>query len=729
MAGTPAYMAPEQAVGQTLDQRADIFSLGSVLYQMVTGRLPFRASTTLAVLKRVAEDKPRAIREIIPETPQWLCDVIAKLHAKDPGDRCQSAREAADVLADCEARLKDCGRVPRNEPQPAGRGKWLAAAAAALLLTMIALAVLEFAGATHLFNERRVVNDANPSERKPEIEASPPGPKIEARLQVAPHPAAWVQLFNGKDLTGWTPAHGDWQVVNGEIVCKDEEFSRLYSERGDYENFHVKAEVRVSDGADCGLWVRARPDVATGYQASISGDQSNRPDYLMWWEESAGDCLIAQTGPLAPPETWLRVEMIARGPELTLLVNGRTIGRARDQRSLRGHIAFSTFWTRSTLRVRSVEIMELPPAVVTLFSNADMQRIAAQPAARQVEEVRNELIRRNPGFDGKMETQIEGGIVTELRIVSDLVTDVAPIRAFNALRVLQCSGTWTDKANGLLADLTPLEGMNLANLTHLELQSTKVTDAGLACFKDCKNLTHLNLQFTPVSDAGLACFKDCKNLTDLNLEATLVTDAGLACFKDCKKLLTDLRLSGTHVSDAGLVNFDDCKNLQILCLYATKVGDAGLAHFKNCNNLTGLWLFETQVSDAGLETFEDCMNLTYLSLSGTQVGDVGLAHFKNCKNLRTLVVPRTQVSDAGLATFKDCKCLTDLWLFDSKVSGLAPLKDMRLETIRLTPQNITPQGMAILRAMKSLKTIGVSNDLIWPAAEFWERYEKGEFKQ
>src|SRR6516162_6042034 len=106
IAGTPMYMAPEQALGHNLDQRADLFSLGSVLYQMVAGRPPFRANSTVAVLKRVAEDKPRDIREIIPETPQWLCDIIAKLHAKNPDDRYQSAREVADVLADCEAQLK-----------------------------------------------------------------------------------------------------------------------------------------------------------------------------------------------------------------------------------------------------------------------------------------------------------------------------------------------------------------------------------------------------------------------------------------------------------------------------------------------------------------------------------------------------------------------------------------------------------------------------------------------
>ncbi len=84
------------------------------------------------------------------------------------------------------------------------------------------------------------------------------------------------------------------------------------------------------------------------------------------------------------------------------------------------------------------------------FTDADVQRIAALPAAEQVEEVRKELMRRNPGFDGKFEHKIEDGVVTEFRIATVKVTDIAPIRVWNALRVLNCRGTWTDGRNGLL---------------------------------------------------------------------------------------------------------------------------------------------------------------------------------------------------------------------------------------------------------------------------------------
>src|SRR5262245_26440188 len=167
IAGTPMYMAPEQAKGEKLDQRADLFSPGSVLYQMASGRPPFRATGTLAVLKRVAEDNPRPIREIIPETPQWLCDIIAKLHAKDPDDRYQSAREVADILADCEAQLKakqelkDYSRIPRTKPRRSRQRKWVIAAAA-LLLPVITLAVTELAGVTHLFRGQHATTPIKP---------------------------------------------------------------------------------------------------------------------------------------------------------------------------------------------------------------------------------------------------------------------------------------------------------------------------------------------------------------------------------------------------------------------------------------------------------------------------------------------------------------------------------------------------------------------------------------
>lgn len=124
ISGTPMYMAPEQARGQTLDHRADLFSLGTVLYTMASGRPPFRASNTIAVLKRVCEDTPRPVSEVIPGSPQWLDEIIAKLHAKEPDDRFQTAKEVSDLLARCQSELQlnghvTCVAVPPQHDAPA----------------------------------------------------------------------------------------------------------------------------------------------------------------------------------------------------------------------------------------------------------------------------------------------------------------------------------------------------------------------------------------------------------------------------------------------------------------------------------------------------------------------------------------------------------------------------------------------------------------------------------
>jgi uncharacterized protein (TIGR03067 family) len=116
--GTPQYMAPEQARGEVVDYRADLFSLGSVLYTMCTGRAPFRATTPLAVLRQVSDDTPRPIQEINPAIPDWLVAVITKLHAKNPAHRYQSAKEVAEVLGQHLADIQQAAWTPPPEHAP-----------------------------------------------------------------------------------------------------------------------------------------------------------------------------------------------------------------------------------------------------------------------------------------------------------------------------------------------------------------------------------------------------------------------------------------------------------------------------------------------------------------------------------------------------------------------------------------------------------------------------------
>jgi serine/threonine protein kinase len=116
IAGTPQYMSPEQAQGEPVDARSDLFSLGSVLYAMCTGRPPFRAETAVAMLRRVCDDAPRPIREINPEIPAWLASIIDRLLAKEPGGRFESAAVVANLLSQHLAHLQQPATVPAPQP-------------------------------------------------------------------------------------------------------------------------------------------------------------------------------------------------------------------------------------------------------------------------------------------------------------------------------------------------------------------------------------------------------------------------------------------------------------------------------------------------------------------------------------------------------------------------------------------------------------------------------------
>jgi serine/threonine protein kinase len=143
VAGTPQYMAPEQAEGKTADSRSDLFSLGSVLYAICTGRPPFEAENSIAILKQVSEQAPSPVRELNPKTPDSLAAMIEKLHAKNPDDRFESAAEVAALLRQHLAHLQQPALVPMppslRRPLPTRQHPMVAAAVAAAIFMVAAV--------------------------------------------------------------------------------------------------------------------------------------------------------------------------------------------------------------------------------------------------------------------------------------------------------------------------------------------------------------------------------------------------------------------------------------------------------------------------------------------------------------------------------------------------------------------------------------------------------------
>lgn len=141
--GTPTYLSPEQASGERItDGRSDIYSLGVVIYQMLTGDVPFRADSSLGVLYKHIHEPPPSPRSLLPELPDSLDKVVLKALAKNPDDRFRTAGELVNAFE--EAVRPGLGQVrgssdKKKKIKSIGFRKWMIPAVAVLLIVIAAV--------------------------------------------------------------------------------------------------------------------------------------------------------------------------------------------------------------------------------------------------------------------------------------------------------------------------------------------------------------------------------------------------------------------------------------------------------------------------------------------------------------------------------------------------------------------------------------------------------------
>lgn len=339
VAGTPMYMAPEQARGDAIDARADLFSLGSVLYVSCTGKPPFRPGPAIAILKRVCDDTPTPVRKLAPAIPEWLAAIVARLHAKDPAVRFQSATEVADLLERHLDHLENPESVPEPTPEPRRHSK-----RRPIVLGLSLLAACVCVGLTWFVAGRWIHNGAG---------------------------EAWKSLFNGKDLAGWKThpdQPGQWQVKDGILIGSGPP-SHLFTERDDFEDFHLRVEARINSGGQACVYCRSPFEmelVESRFCPPGYGIRTDRSD-----AEGATVKLIGTFDPEGSvskgnwiePDRWFLLELIATGNRLVVKVDHSTVIDVVDQfrRYGKGHLALQQIAPGNVVEFRKVEIKEQSP--------------------------------------------------------------------------------------------------------------------------------------------------------------------------------------------------------------------------------------------------------------------------------------------------------------------------------------------------------------------------------
>jgi serine/threonine-protein kinase len=254
--GTPAYMSPEQAEGRLdrLGPATDVYGLGAILYEILTGRAPFTGADTIAILRQVVHDSPARPRSVVARTPAALEAVCLKALTKQPAERYASAKELAGEV---QQWLAGEPVAAYREPWTVRAGRWVkrhrvlvTSAAAAGLVSLIGLAVV-------LGLQARANRDLRAANER-EI----------ARFDLAMDA---IKLFHGE--------------VSQDILLKENEFYDLRNKllRG-ATDFYGKLEELLQDQTDR----RSRASLGKAYAelGTLIDKMGNKPQALAWHQKA-----------------------------------------------------------------------------------------------------------------------------------------------------------------------------------------------------------------------------------------------------------------------------------------------------------------------------------------------------------------------------------------------------------------------------------------------------------
>lgn len=590
--GTAAYMAPEQARGEKVDARADLYSLGCVLYRLCTGRVPFDKTDLIALLMAAASETPTPVRELNPQVPAELAELIDRLLAKQPEDRPAPARQVADSLAKIERhirtvedttepempsiRLRDNGS-PTIQVAPRRR-RWLGLVAVALLLAGglaggIAYLAGNRPGQATPFTQQAAMSVPETAKSLPEATNRVPEPTKPIPIPVEPSFEEW--------LAGVPKLPLDAQIK--EVARKLEALNRGFDGRqmeAHISGDHLEAVTLCTDQVTDLRPLRALTGLRSLTCNGSSAGRGKLKDLtnlqgLQLTRLSCGNNPIEDLAPLRGlPLTYLDIQatkVCDLAPLALLLLKGLVVSNCpiADLAPIRGltlealgckGLSPDVLATLKGLPLKQIDCDAKPPRVTGLLKSLWLlERINNQPviefwkkhdathatflewiettkqlpAEKQAEAVKAKIRERNNGNDGNAQCKVENNVVKELKLLSNNVGDLSAVRALPNLRVLWCHSSGH---KGKFADLTPLVGLSLQELA---CWNNPITD--LSPLRGMP-LTSLNLSTNPIND--LTPLKGMK-LRMLYVDITNVHDltplAGMP--------LQDLRCNSTKVRD------------------------------------------------------------------------------------------------------------------------------------------------------------------------------------
>jgi hypothetical protein len=503
--GTPAYMSPEQARGERLDHRTDLFSLGAVLYRLCSGRLPFEGPTTIAVLMALGMEDPPPLREINPSVPEPLAKLIHQMLAKKPGERPGSAAEVATRLRSIHVGGTEGSHddaVFKRSSQ-GGRRMVGAIAVAVLLLT---------GGAIWISNEPAKQHEVGQREGTPATR-----PEV---VIVATKPVPSRVVASDRDAAEWVLSAGG----TVEIVGEQGEIANV-SDLIDGHHFLNAIDLHGKVDALKNRSLQHLHGLSHLTLLNVAGTSVSDSDLA-----SLSQCAELKT-------LWLDQTFITG----TGLVHLTSLSKLEELHI--GNAKLDDNGLSQLCKLTSLQQVFIQSANVSSKGIACLRNL---PRLNHLD-LYGSFSVGDEAVAGLKDCRLLKTLCVGSTGVSDkglaYLKDLPELQSLNLIFNMSIT-------NEGLAHLR-----NCTHLTALDLFGTRVGDAGMAAVASIATLKELELDRTEVTDKGLVNLQKLSSLTVLHLnKLSGVTDEGLAHLEQLKTLRS-IQVANTGVTLAGLKRF------------------------------------------------------------------------------------------------------------------------------------------------------------------------------
>jgi eukaryotic-like serine/threonine-protein kinase len=704
--GTPAYTAPEQAKGETVDGRADLFSLGCVLYRLCAGRVPFQAKDSLATLVAIATEAPVPVRKLNPAIPEPLAQLVMALLAKAPSARPASAQRVATRLAELET-LADMPTEPDYAVTalPAPRKR---AAVPLLWLLIAGVGALAVGGGL---------------------------------LLTAAIAFVWLYRPHGEVAGKQARPVPIVEVDRGGKVSDADQRADTKKDRDDAKKDTTIAKKDAPDSKkDAGANKEPIPPPA------------DRDRTAAEWALAQGAALNVSL--VLDRKQTRRAQRLADLPNEPFRVTALDFGAGAgnlDWAHLAGLTELGSLIIRRPLANNDLALLRDLPALKTLelhsapISDDGLTHLKNMPALEtlqiDVPEGTNGVLNHLHSLPGLPLKKLH---LVRFGLAGDAMVRIGAMASLDILTLVNVPIT----DNGLVN----LEGTGISDL---RLENTNITTKGLGRLLAMPKLVKLFLSNFTLSEDGGRTLGQMTNLTDLQLIATQLTDDRLMHLKDLKRLTT-LQLASNAIGDPALVHLQGLTALRVLNVANTRVTDKGLVHLRGLTGLQTLVVTGSQVSDAGIMNFKQALpNIAVLANAWADkepspkvgaggpvpagdnraVAEWALAHGAQVsvhlqrdpkqliKTSRLADLPKEafhivrlsfsgSVADDDLRPFAGLSCLNELAIYQLKAqrritdAAVVCLKDLpALKVLELSAVPVTDAGLAQLAQVTTLERL------------------------